>query len=74
MRTSSPLLLLFALCACGGTEDRVPEPDEVQRFIAKMEADEARARATAIRQSRALAPWRGDAARARTAIPNKKQN
>jgi hypothetical protein len=65
------LLLLLALCACGGREDRQPEPGEVQRYLAKMESEEARVKAAAIRVSRAREQERGDAARARTAIPKK---
>ena len=63
------LLLAATLCACGGAEDRQPEPGEVRRYIAKIEADEARAKAAAIRQARIREQARGEAARARTAIP-----
>ncbi len=71
MQRSAPLLLLFVLCACGSPEDRQPEPEEVKRYIAKMERDEAAATAAAVRESRAREQVRDDAARARTAIPQK---
>jgi hypothetical protein len=65
------LLLFLALCACGSSEDRQPEPEEVKRYIAKMERDEAAAKAAAIRESRAREQVRDDAARARTSIPER---
>ena len=71
MTRSAPLLLLFALCACGGPEDRVPEPGEVERYTAKIEADEAKAKTAAVRESRAKEQVRDEAARARTAIPSR---
>jgi len=75
MRRFTPLLLMLALGACGGKpEDRQPEPGEVERFTAKIERDEAQAKAKAIQDSRAREQERGDAARARTALPRTKQN
>ena len=65
------MLLLLALCACGSSEDRQPEPEEVKLYIAKMERDEAAAKAAAIRESRVREEVRDEAARARTAIPSR---
>jgi len=64
-------MLLCLLCACGSREDRQPEPGEVERYTAKIEREEAAARAAAIRESRAKEQVRDEAARARTAIPQK---
>ena len=52
---ASPFVALFLLCGCGAgsDEDRQPTAAEVKAYTEKMERDEARARAVAIRDSRA---------------------
>ena len=69
MRMFTPYPLLMAICACSSPEERQPEPGEVERYTAKIEADEAKAKAEAIRQSRAKEQELGETARARTAAP-----